>query len=136
MRSPLPRGFTPTLWRGEERFVQAYLSRYPGYYLTADVGYTDQDGYLYVMSRIDDMINDAGHRLSTGPGHMRRRQLDANAGFCIVREPHKQSARKTWPGPTAVLAAAGTASARISRPSAFRCRPEAGKRRPTRPSRA
>jgi propionyl-CoA synthetase len=65
-RLPLPPGFSPTLWRGEERFVEAYLSRYPGYYLTADAGYFDQDGYIYVMSRIDDVINVAGHRLSTG----------------------------------------------------------------------
>jgi propionyl-CoA synthetase len=66
VRLPMPPGFSPTLWRGEERFVEAYLSRYPGYYLTADAGYFDQDGYLYVMSRIDDVINVAGHRLSTG----------------------------------------------------------------------
>jgi propionyl-CoA synthetase len=66
VRLPLPPGFSPTLWGGEERFVEAYLSRYPGYYLTADAGYLDQDGYIYVMSRIDDVINVAGHRLSTG----------------------------------------------------------------------
>jgi propionyl-CoA synthetase len=66
VRLPLPPGFTPTLWRGDERFVEAYLSPYPGYYLTADAGYYDEDGYLYVMSRIDDVINVAGHRLSTG----------------------------------------------------------------------
>ena len=65
-RLPLPPGFSPTLWRGEDRFVEAYLSRYPGYYLTADAGYIDEDGYIYVMSRIDDVINVAGHRLSTG----------------------------------------------------------------------
>jgi propionyl-CoA synthetase len=63
---PLPPGFSPTLWRGDERFVDAYLSRYPGFYLTGDAGYFDEDGYLYVMSRIDDVINVAGHRLSTG----------------------------------------------------------------------
>jgi propionyl-CoA synthetase len=66
VRLPLPPGFSPTLWRGDERFVEAYLSRYPGYYLTADAGYYDEDGYIYVMSRIDDVINVAGHRLSTG----------------------------------------------------------------------
>jgi propionyl-CoA synthetase len=66
VRLPLPPGFTPTLWRGRERFVEAYLARYPGYYLTADAGYMDEDGYIYVMSRIDDVINVAGHRLSTG----------------------------------------------------------------------
>jgi propionyl-CoA synthetase len=66
VRLPLPPGFTPTLWRGEQRFIDAYLAQYPGYYLTADAGQLDQDGYLYVMSRTDDVINVAGHRLSTG----------------------------------------------------------------------
>ena len=66
VRLPLPPGFSPTLWQGDERFVDAYLSQYPGFYLTGDAGYFDEDGYLYVMSRIDDVINVAGHRLSTG----------------------------------------------------------------------
>ena len=66
VRLPLPPGCSPTLWRGDERFFDAYLSRYPGFYLTGDAGYFDEDGYLYVMSRIDDVINVAGHRLSTG----------------------------------------------------------------------
>jgi propionyl-CoA synthetase len=66
VRLPLPPGFSPTLWQGDERFVDAYLSRYAGFYLTGDAGYFDHDGYLYVMSRIDDVINVAGHRLSTG----------------------------------------------------------------------
>jgi propionyl-CoA synthetase len=66
VRLPLPPGFAPTLWRGEDRFVDAYLSRFEGFYLTGDAGYLDDDGYLYVMSRIDDVINTAGHRLSTG----------------------------------------------------------------------
>ena len=66
VRLPLPPGFAPTLWRGEERFVRAYLSQYAGHYLTGDAGYFDDDGYLYVMSRTDDVINTAGHRLSTG----------------------------------------------------------------------
>jgi len=66
VRLPLPPGFAPTLWRADERFVDAYLSRYDGFYLTGDAGYLDEDGYLYVMSRIDDVINVAGHRLSTG----------------------------------------------------------------------
>jgi propionyl-CoA synthetase len=66
VRLPLPPGCSPTLWRGDERFFDAYLSRYPGFYLSGDAGYFDQDGYLFVMSRIDDVINVAGHRLSTG----------------------------------------------------------------------
>ena len=66
IRLPLPPGCSPTLWGGDERWVEAYLSEYPGYYLTADAGYVDEDGYLFVMSRTDDVINTAGHRLSTG----------------------------------------------------------------------
>ena len=66
IRLPLPPSCLPTLWGGHERFVQNYLSRYPGYYLTGDAGYRDADGYLFVMGRIDDVINVAGHRLSTG----------------------------------------------------------------------
>jgi propionyl-CoA synthetase len=54
------------LWHQDERFKDAYLKEYPGYYKTADAGYKDEDGYVYVMSRTDDIINVAGHRLSTG----------------------------------------------------------------------
>jgi propionyl-CoA synthetase len=63
---PLPPGTLPTLWNAEERFFKSYLERYPGYYLTADAGYCDEEGYIYIMSRTDDIINVAGHRLSTG----------------------------------------------------------------------
>lgn len=66
VRLPLPPGCFPTLWNNDAGFIDAYLSRYPGYYLSGDAGYRDEDGYLYVMSRIDDIINVAGHRLSTG----------------------------------------------------------------------
>ncbi|MGH6917771.1 MAG: AMP-binding protein, partial [Geminicoccaceae bacterium] len=66
VRLPLPPGTLPTLWQADQRYVDSYLSRYPGYYLTGDAGYRDEDGYLFVMSRIDDVINVAGHRLSTG----------------------------------------------------------------------
>ncbi|WPL15912.1 Acetyl-coenzyme A synthetase [Thiorhodovibrio winogradskyi] len=70
IRLPMPPGCLPSLWgpsgRGDERFVQSYLSAQPGYYLSGDAGYFDEDGYLFVMSRIDDIINVAGHRLSTG----------------------------------------------------------------------
>ncbi len=66
IRLPLPPGCLPTLWQQDERYVQSYLSAQPGYYLTGDAGYLDEDGYLFVMSRIDDIINVAGHRLSTG----------------------------------------------------------------------
>ncbi|MCB9942766.1 MAG: propionyl-CoA synthetase [Geminicoccaceae bacterium] len=66
VKLPLPPSCLPTLWHAEARFHQSYLSRYPGYYLTGDAGFKDEDGYLYIMSRIDDIINVAGHRLSTG----------------------------------------------------------------------
>ncbi|WP_433873406.1 propionyl-CoA synthetase [Saccharopolyspora sp. CA-218241] len=63
---PLPPGTLPTLWGDDERFVESYLSRYPGHYLTGDNGHLDADGYAFVMGRTDDVINVAGHRLSTG----------------------------------------------------------------------
>ncbi len=66
IKLPLPPACLPTLWKNDERFVEAYLSRYPGYYQTSDACYLDQDGYLWIMSRTDDVINVAGHRLSTG----------------------------------------------------------------------
>jgi propionyl-CoA synthetase len=66
IRLPLPPGCLPTLWRDDQRFADSYLSRYPGAYITGDGGYRDADGDLYVMGRIDDVINVAGHRLSTG----------------------------------------------------------------------
>ncbi|MEU7834222.1 propionyl-CoA synthetase [Nonomuraea sp. NPDC049129] len=66
IRLPLPPGALPTLYRDDARFAESYLSRYPGHYLTGDGGFLDDDGYLYVMGRIDDVINIAGHRLSTG----------------------------------------------------------------------
>ncbi|HEV2055878.1 MAG TPA: propionyl-CoA synthetase [Methylomirabilota bacterium] len=66
IRLPLPPGCLPTLWNNDAGYVKSYLERHPGHYLTADAGYQDEDGYLYIMSRIDDIINVAGHRLSTG----------------------------------------------------------------------
>ena len=66
VKLPLPPGTFPTLWKAEERFVESYFTEFPGYYKTADAGYMDEDGYVFVMSRTDDIINVAGHRLSTG----------------------------------------------------------------------
>lgn len=66
IKLPLPPGGLLTLWGNDQRYVSAYLSAAPGYYLTGDAGYQDEDGYLWIMSRIDDIINVAGHRLSTG----------------------------------------------------------------------
>ena len=66
VKLPLPPSCLPTLWGNDERFVQSYLAPFPGHYTTADAGYRDADGYLWIMSRTDDVINVAGHRLSTG----------------------------------------------------------------------
>jgi propionyl-CoA synthetase len=66
IKLPLPPGCLPTLWKNDERMATSYLSEFPGYYKTADAGYRDADGYLYIMGRTDDIINVAGHRLSTG----------------------------------------------------------------------
>jgi propionyl-CoA synthetase len=66
IRLPLPPGTLPTLWRDDARYRDVYLKRYPGYYLTGDGGYFDDDGYLYIMGRIDDIIIVAGHNLSSG----------------------------------------------------------------------
>ena len=66
IKLPMPPACLPTLWNNDERFKSSYLAAEPGYYLTGDAGYKDADGYLFIMSRIDDIINVAGHRLSTG----------------------------------------------------------------------
>jgi acyl-coenzyme A synthetase/AMP-(fatty) acid ligase len=66
IKLPLPPGCLPTLWKDNERFISSYLSTFEGYYLTGDGGYKDEDSYVYIMGRIDDVINVAGHRLSTG----------------------------------------------------------------------
>ncbi len=66
VKLPLPPGTLPTLWGADDRYVNSYLSRYEGYYLTGDAGIKDENDYLWIMSRIDDVINVAGHRLSTG----------------------------------------------------------------------
>ncbi|HWO93709.1 MAG TPA: AMP-binding protein, partial [Dehalococcoidia bacterium] len=66
VKLPLPPGCLPTLWNNDDGFVQSYLDEFPGYYKTADAGFQDEDGYFWIMSRTDDIINVAGHRLSTG----------------------------------------------------------------------
>ncbi|MBY5934174.1 propionyl-CoA synthetase [Tateyamaria omphalii] len=66
VKLPLPPGTLPTLWNAEDRFIKSYLHTFPGYYETGDAGMMDEDGYLYIMARTDDVINVAGHRLSTG----------------------------------------------------------------------
>jgi propionyl-CoA synthetase len=66
IKLPLPPACLPTLWQADERFKESYLAEFPGHYKTADAGFKDEDGYLYIMGRTDDIINVAGHRLSTG----------------------------------------------------------------------
>jgi propionyl-CoA synthetase len=66
IKLPLPPACLPTLWENDARFTESYLSEFPGYYKTSDAGFTDEDGYLFIMGRTDDIINVAGHRLSTG----------------------------------------------------------------------
>jgi propionyl-CoA synthetase len=66
IKLPLPPGALPTLWNDDDRYVRSYLTAFDGFYLTGDGGHIDEDGYLYVMGRTDDVINVAGHRLSTG----------------------------------------------------------------------
>ncbi|MEO0601502.1 MAG: propionyl-CoA synthetase [Myxococcota bacterium] len=66
VRQPLPPGALSTLWNADERYIDSYLTRFPGFYATADAGFIDEDGYVFVMARTDDVINVAGHRLSTG----------------------------------------------------------------------
>jgi propionyl-CoA synthetase len=66
IKLPLPPANLPTLWQQDDRFKEGYLTEFPGYYKTGDAGFHDQDGYLYIMGRTDDIINVAGHRLSTG----------------------------------------------------------------------
>ncbi len=66
VKLPLPPGCLPTLWQNDDRMADSYLSEFPSYYKTADAGFKDKDGYLYIMGRTDDIINVAGHRLSTG----------------------------------------------------------------------
>lgn len=86
---PLPPGTLPTLWNADARYEASYLSEHPGYYLTGDGGRFDSDGYLFVMGRTDDVINVAGHRLSTGQSkrcwRCTRRWLSAPSSACPTR---------------------------------------------------
>jgi propionyl-CoA synthetase len=66
IKLPMPPGCLPTLWQNDDGFEKSYLTTFPGHYLTGDAGFKDADGYVYIMSRVDDIINVAGHRLSTG----------------------------------------------------------------------
>ena len=92
VKLPLPPGCLPTLWNDDQRFLESYLSRFPGYYFTADGGFKDGDGYLFVMGRVDDVINVAGHRFSTG------RMEEVVSGHADVAECAVVGARDTLKG--------------------------------------
>ncbi|TKW67722.1 MAG: propionyl-CoA synthetase [Paracoccus denitrificans] len=91
IRLPLPPGTLSGLWNAEERYRTSYLSRFPGYYETGDAGYLDEDGYLYIMARTDDVINVAGHRLSTGAMEevLARHEDVAECAVIGIRDPLK-----------------------------------------------
>src|SRR3712207_8763199 len=84
--------FRSTLWQADSRFREAYLAAYPGYYNTSDAGYLDEDGYIWVMGRTDDIINVAGHRLSTGGIDRKSTRLNSShanisyAVFCLKKK--------------------------------------------------
>ena len=118
IKLPMPPGCLPTLWEQDERFKEAYLTEFPGYYKTSDAGYKDEDGYVYVMGRTDDIINVAGHRLSTGGmeeilashpdvaecavlGVKDAIKGEAPCGFLVLKagvdaKPMPRSKRKSW----------------------------------------
>ena len=104
VKLPMPPGSSPTLWNAEERYRETYLTTFPGYYQTADAGYLDDEGYVFVMARTDDIINVAGHRLSTG----RWRRCWRTPGRRRVRR-HRRRGRPERP-----------ASRRLSRPESGR----------------
>jgi propionyl-CoA synthetase len=122
---PLPPGSLPTLWQARDRFHQAYLADYPGFYKTGDAGYIDPDGYLFVMGRTDDVINVAGHRLSTGAieevlaGH-------PDVAECAVMGVKDQLKGQLPVGLVVLAAGVERAQAEIQRECAARVREEIG----------
>ena len=93
LRLPLPPGTLPTLWGDDARYQASYLCEHPGYYLTGDGGYLDDDGYLFVMGRVDDVINVAGHRLSTGAIESVRRRRRGTAEDALGQDTAQDDAR-------------------------------------------
>ncbi|KAJ1968750.1 hypothetical protein IWQ62_001047 [Dispira parvispora] len=89
IKLPLPPGMFPTLWRNHEKYIKSYFSRFPGYYDTGDVGLIDKNGYIHIMSRADDIINVAAHRLSTGVFEESLVSHPNVAEACVVPCPHK-----------------------------------------------
>jgi propionyl-CoA synthetase len=95
VKLPLPPSCLPTLWQQDERFRESYLAEFPGYYKTADAGFKDEDGYLFIMGRTDDIINVAGHRLSTGGMERcwRATRTSPNAPSLELRTPSRARCR-------------------------------------------
>ncbi len=127
LRLPMPPGTLPTLWNDDDRYVSSYLAAYPGYYLTGDGGYIDADGYLFVMGRTDDVLNVAGHRLSTGSLEAALAGHEAVAE-CAVIGVH-DDLKGQVPRALVVLKAgvdAGTDGERIRRELVARVRSEVG----------
>ena len=133
VKLPMPPGSSPTLWNADERFREAYLSAFPGYYQTADAGYVDEDGYVFVMARTDDIINVAGHRLSTGAmeevlavasgrgrvrGDRRRRRAQGPAAGRLPRPQGRRraAARRDRRASSCSSCASASARSRRSRP--------------------
>ena len=136
VKLPMPPGSSPTLWNADERFRETYLSAFPGYYQTADAGYIDEQGYVFVMSRTDDIINVAGHRLSTGAmeevlaSHADVAECavigvaDDAQGAAAGRLPRPQGRRRPRPHEE-IAAEVGPARPRADRPRRLRSRPAA-----------
>ncbi|KAJ1659648.1 hypothetical protein IWQ61_001299 [Dispira simplex] len=89
IKLPLPPGMFPTLWRNHNKYIESYFSRFPGYYDTGDVGLIDKDGYVHIMSRADDILNVAAHRLSTGVFEETLVSRPSVAEACVVPCPHQ-----------------------------------------------
>ena len=100
VRLPLPPGSLPTLWNNDAGFEKSYLERHPGHYLTGDAGYQDADGYLYIMSRVDDIINVAGHRLSTGAMEEVLPRIPTSPSARWWAWPTRSRARSRWASPS------------------------------------
>ena len=96
IRRPLPPACLPTLWGDQKRFQASYLDRFPGYYQTGDGGYIDADGYLFIMGRTDDVINVAGHRLSTGEMEEIIADHPAVAECAVIGSPMGLKVRCPW----------------------------------------
>jgi len=122
IRLPMPPGCLPTLWNNDAGYETSYLAKHPGFYLTGDAGYRDEDGYFYIMSRVDDIINVAGHRLSTGAMEEVLAAHPDVAECAVSASPTRSRARCRWasssprPASRAVRRRSSASSSRRSAP--------------------